>query len=254
MLWASCRRPRGDPLRHFQLATFRYMLGPELAIMCWRLGRAALSHDQGLRRATFSQDDGMPRVLLTGSSGKVGRAARPALETAGWTVRPLDLADHDDLASHTPSRTRCGTATRSSTPELSLMTAPGAQLTSLPQISWAPGTSSTHRKPSPCPRWCTFRRPGRSASPTGRELRRTCRLDEDHPLNAARPGLDLPHRKDPRLESHPRPESALTPSTCSLSRCQSRLPRLVPNGMICSFIPAGSEGPKRHRSGNRGSP
>jgi len=39
----------------------------------------------------------MPRVLLTGSSGGVGRAARPALEAAGWTVQPFDLADGQDL-------------------------------------------------------------------------------------------------------------------------------------------------------------
>jgi nucleoside-diphosphate-sugar epimerase len=39
----------------------------------------------------------MPRVLLTGSSGGVGRAARPALEAAGWTVEPFDIADGSDL-------------------------------------------------------------------------------------------------------------------------------------------------------------
>lgn len=39
----------------------------------------------------------MPRVLLTGSSGGVGRATRPALEAAGWTVQPFDLADGGDL-------------------------------------------------------------------------------------------------------------------------------------------------------------
>jgi UDP-glucose 4-epimerase len=36
-------------------------------------------------------------ALLTGSSGGVGRAARPALEAAGWSVRPFDLAEGDDL-------------------------------------------------------------------------------------------------------------------------------------------------------------
>lgn len=39
----------------------------------------------------------MPVVLLTGSSGGVGRAARPALEVAGWTVRPFDIAEGHDL-------------------------------------------------------------------------------------------------------------------------------------------------------------
>lgn len=39
----------------------------------------------------------MPRVLLTGSSGGVGRAARPVLEAAGWAVEPFDLADGQDL-------------------------------------------------------------------------------------------------------------------------------------------------------------
>lgn len=37
------------------------------------------------------------RVLLTGSSGGVGRAARPVLEAAGWAVEPFDLADGQDL-------------------------------------------------------------------------------------------------------------------------------------------------------------
>lgn len=37
------------------------------------------------------------RVLLTGSSGGVGRATRPVLEAAGWTVEPFDLADGCDL-------------------------------------------------------------------------------------------------------------------------------------------------------------
>ena len=39
----------------------------------------------------------MPRVLLTGSSGGVGRAVRPVLETAGWSVSPFDLAEGFDL-------------------------------------------------------------------------------------------------------------------------------------------------------------
>lgn len=39
----------------------------------------------------------MPRVLLTGSSGGVGRAATAALAAAGWTVQPFDLADGRDL-------------------------------------------------------------------------------------------------------------------------------------------------------------
>ena len=39
----------------------------------------------------------MPRVLLTGSAGRVGQAARPVLEAAGWAVEPFDLADGQDL-------------------------------------------------------------------------------------------------------------------------------------------------------------
>jgi nucleoside-diphosphate-sugar epimerase len=39
----------------------------------------------------------MARVLLTGSSGGVGRAARPVLEAAGWAVEPFDLIDGKDL-------------------------------------------------------------------------------------------------------------------------------------------------------------
>ena len=40
---------------------------------------------------------GMPRVLLTGASGLVGRATTPGLEAAGWTVRSFDLVRGDDL-------------------------------------------------------------------------------------------------------------------------------------------------------------
>jgi UDP-glucose 4-epimerase len=39
----------------------------------------------------------MAKVLLTGSSGGVGRSARPVLEAAGWVVEPFDLADGRDL-------------------------------------------------------------------------------------------------------------------------------------------------------------
>jgi UDP-glucose 4-epimerase len=39
----------------------------------------------------------MARVLLTGSSGGVGRATRPVLEAAGWSVSPFDLAEGVDL-------------------------------------------------------------------------------------------------------------------------------------------------------------
>jgi UDP-glucose 4-epimerase len=39
----------------------------------------------------------MRRVLLTGSSGAVGRPTRSALTAAGWEVRPFDLADGQDL-------------------------------------------------------------------------------------------------------------------------------------------------------------
>lgn len=42
----------------------------------------------------------MAQVFLTGSSGGVGGAARTALETAGWTVRPFDLAEGHDLRDH----------------------------------------------------------------------------------------------------------------------------------------------------------
>jgi len=37
------------------------------------------------------------RVLLTGSAGGAGRATRPVLEAAGWTVEPFDLTDGHDL-------------------------------------------------------------------------------------------------------------------------------------------------------------
>ena len=43
------------------------------------------------------QTGGVPRVLLTGSAGGVGRVTRPVLEAAGWTVEPFDLADGHDL-------------------------------------------------------------------------------------------------------------------------------------------------------------
>jgi UDP-glucose 4-epimerase len=36
-------------------------------------------------------------VLVTGSSGQVGRAASAALEAAGWTVRPFDVDTGGDL-------------------------------------------------------------------------------------------------------------------------------------------------------------
>jgi UDP-glucose 4-epimerase len=39
----------------------------------------------------------MPEVLLTGSSGEVGRVALGALESAGWTVRRFDITDGNDL-------------------------------------------------------------------------------------------------------------------------------------------------------------
>jgi nucleoside-diphosphate-sugar epimerase len=39
----------------------------------------------------------MTRVLLTGSSGGVGQAARPVLEAAGWAVEPFDLTDGQDV-------------------------------------------------------------------------------------------------------------------------------------------------------------
>ena len=43
------------------------------------------------------QDGVMAKVLLTGSSGGVGRAARPVLEAAGCSVSPFDLAEGLDL-------------------------------------------------------------------------------------------------------------------------------------------------------------
>ena len=39
----------------------------------------------------------MHRVLLTGSSGGVGRAVAPVLQAAGWSVRPFDLTEGLDL-------------------------------------------------------------------------------------------------------------------------------------------------------------
>ena len=42
----------------------------------------------------------MRTVLLTGSSGQVGRAVAPVLEDAGWSVRPFDLAQGLDLREY----------------------------------------------------------------------------------------------------------------------------------------------------------
>jgi len=39
----------------------------------------------------------MRRVLLTGSAGGVGRVTGPALEAAGWEVRPFDVTGGGDL-------------------------------------------------------------------------------------------------------------------------------------------------------------
>jgi uronate dehydrogenase len=39
----------------------------------------------------------MRQVLLTGSSGGVGRCVRSLLEARGWTVRPFDLVEGCDL-------------------------------------------------------------------------------------------------------------------------------------------------------------
>jgi nucleoside-diphosphate-sugar epimerase len=39
----------------------------------------------------------MRTVLVTGSSGQVGRAARDRLDRSGWDVRPFDLESGDDL-------------------------------------------------------------------------------------------------------------------------------------------------------------
>jgi UDP-glucose 4-epimerase len=46
----------------------------------------------------------VPNVLLTGSSGLVGRATRPALAAAGWTVRPFDLDEGGDLLDESAVR------------------------------------------------------------------------------------------------------------------------------------------------------
>jgi UDP-glucose 4-epimerase len=43
----------------------------------------------------------MRRVLLTGSSGGVGRAVAPVLEAAGWSVRSFDLAEGFDVRDAT---------------------------------------------------------------------------------------------------------------------------------------------------------
>jgi UDP-glucose 4-epimerase len=49
----------------------------------------------------------MRRVLLTGSEGQVGRRALPALEHAGWTVRPFDLLLGDDLRDEAAVAAAC---------------------------------------------------------------------------------------------------------------------------------------------------
>ena len=41
--------------------------------------------------------DTVPHVLLTGSSGQVGRATLRLLKAEGWSVRPFDVAEGDDL-------------------------------------------------------------------------------------------------------------------------------------------------------------
>ncbi len=47
-------------------------------------------------------------VLLTGSSGVVGRAARPVLSARGWTVRPFDCVDGCDLRDEGAVRAAMG--------------------------------------------------------------------------------------------------------------------------------------------------
>jgi UDP-glucose 4-epimerase len=47
----------------------------------------------------------MVRVLLTGTSGGVGRAALPALGAAGWSVPPFDIAEGQDLCDEAAVRT-----------------------------------------------------------------------------------------------------------------------------------------------------
>ena len=39
----------------------------------------------------------MPTVLVTGSSGQIGRVVVPTLEAAGWSVRQFDIADGQDV-------------------------------------------------------------------------------------------------------------------------------------------------------------
>lgn len=69
----------------------------------------------GLGATTRGHNVNVMRVLLTGSSGGVGRAARPVLEAARG-VRPLDLADGADLGTSLPCVTLWKVATRSFTP------------------------------------------------------------------------------------------------------------------------------------------
>jgi UDP-glucose 4-epimerase len=45
----------------------------------------------------LNKDGPVPVVLLTGSSGGVGRATQPVLAARGWTVRPFDAVDGCDL-------------------------------------------------------------------------------------------------------------------------------------------------------------
>ena len=59
----------------------------------WRSGAVDLMRTIG----PSGRNGGMPRVLLTGSSGGAGRVTRRALEEAGWSVSPFDLAEGLDL-------------------------------------------------------------------------------------------------------------------------------------------------------------
>lgn len=47
----------------------------------------------------------MPRVLVTGSAGQVGRAVAERLSVAGWSVVGFDLAEGDDLRDAAQVRT-----------------------------------------------------------------------------------------------------------------------------------------------------